>query len=595
MSRLNPDTRKTLARANHLANQGQIEAALAEIEKGLTQTPADLHLWGQRLFYLLADPDQSQAQIDAAFLAYGSVLKALPRAVLDIDLDPHRRLKIAYLSGHFCHHALARVTSCLFRFHDPRYFEITIYANQMERDSMTDWFEAHCEHFIAVSQFSDNELARRIQDDQIDILVDLAGHSDRHRLRVFSAKAAPIQMTAGLGLIASTGLETIDYRLVDQALLPFDSPASQAETPLYLSQLLHWDPLPVIQALPLQASAFLKRGQISFGSFNRSYKLNAEVRKCWAEILKQVPGSRLVFKCMHFDKPDIRQAFIDSFADLGIAADRLDFAGQTDAVGHVAYFSEADIALDPFPYQGGLSTFEALHMGLPVIAMDFAYGSRASLSILKAIGAEDWIAHSSAEYIAKAVNLAHKPRRLIHWRQNLRQSLQQSDLINGLAFTRELESAYRRVWRHHCQGKSPHEIGQSNGAQLQASSRDSDPLPALYQEQCLEQARLDFEMGRLGQSEDICNDLLSARDPLAEVFHLKGLLAFQAQHFEAAQTWLKQAIALAPQQAAFYVNLGHVLRAAGQTKAAHDLYQQAIQLKPELSHHFQAVGIEIVK
>ncbi len=594
MSRLSPETKLAIQQALEQANRGQIEAALQIIEKALIHAPQDLHLWGHRLFYLLADPNQTQASVSEAFLAYGKTLKPLEQLVLNPDKNPNRRLKIAYLSGHFCQHALARVTSSLFRFHDPQHFEITIYANQANRDPMTDWFEAHCDHFVEVSQFSDQALANRIRQDKIDILVDLAGHSDRHRLRVFTAKPAPVQITAGLGLVSTTGLEAIDYRLADRALIPNAASTPQAETTLYLSHLLHWDPLPVLQALPLQPPPFLEQGFITFGSSNRTYKLNQTVLTTWAEILKQVPGSKLSLKCMHFDNSDIKQSFIERFAQLGITAERLIFTGQTHTPAHVAHFSTYDIALDTFPYQGGLTTFEALHMGVPVIALDLAHGSRASLSILQALGAQDFIAQSTSEYIAKAVQLAQEPQILINWRQQLRQSLFKSGLFHGLHFTREVENAYRWVWQEYCQDHKPESPACTPDplAQAQVATGLSE-WPEHYQAECLEQARLDFEMGRFSHCEDICNQLLNQANPQAEVFHFKGLLAFQFNHFEAAQHLMLQAISLQPEDSTFYVNLGHVYREAGQAELAQKYYQEALRRNPDLSSHFQELEIEV--
>jgi predicted O-linked N-acetylglucosamine transferase (SPINDLY family) len=286
-----------------------------------------------------------------------------------------------------------------------------------------------------------------VRKDRIDILVDLSGHSDGHRLGVFGRKPAPIQAT-GWGLGTGNGMPMIDYLLSDTVSIPAEVRHLFAETVVDLPSSMTFEAPSYAPVGPLPA---LERGAVTFGCFNRLAKLSDQAMRVWAEILAAVPRSRLILKDPGLDDPLSRAAIGAAFAARGVGSTRLDMRGRTSHVEQLAHLGEVDIALDPFPQNGGISTWEALWMGCPTVTkLGTTIPGRASASILTSIGLSDWVVGDDAAYVALAVGWANDLLALSGRRKEIRRAIMESDAGNPDRYVRRVESAFRRIWEKWC-------------------------------------------------------------------------------------------------------------------------------------------------
>ena len=300
---------------------------------------------------------------------------------------------------------------------------------------------------------SDEELAERIRADGIDILVDLAGHTAKNRLRVFARKPAPVQVT-WLGYPNTTGLEAIDYRLVDAVTDPVgeaDAWASETLVRLEGGFLCYGGlkdaPEPTVPPC-------LKTGTVTFGSFNNPAKVSAATFDAWATLLSRLPQARLLLKGTPFADAATRALFLARLGERGVAAERIELvAWLPGAAAHLALYHRVDIALDPFPYNGTTTTCEALWMGVPVVTLrGDRHAGRVGASLLSQIGLTDLIANSVEEYVEIALALARNPGRLDELRRTLRPRMAASPLCDGRAFARKIEAAFRTMWQRVVRG-----------------------------------------------------------------------------------------------------------------------------------------------
>jgi predicted O-linked N-acetylglucosamine transferase (SPINDLY family) len=282
--------------------------------------------------------------------------------------------------------------------------------------------------------------------DRIDILVDLVGHMEGNRLLLCARKPAPIQVTAW-GEPTGTGLKTMDYLLADPILVPAVERPLLAERVVDLPNFLcYWRPHDLPEPGPLSA---LAKGYVTFGSFNRIAKIQAPVLRCWAAILSRLPDARLVLKINHPSPQSAREACLDPvFAEEGIDPARVTILGRGDRAEHFTAYQGIDIALDPFPHGGGMTTLDALWMGVPVVTWAGAtISSRLAAASLTALGLTDCIAPSIEAYVDLAVAKAADLVVLAALRKTLRPRLAQSVIGDCAAYARAVEAAYRDMWR----------------------------------------------------------------------------------------------------------------------------------------------------
>ena len=287
-------------------------------------------------------------------------------------------------------------------------------------------------------------------EDKIDILIDLAGHTAANRILVFARKPAPIQVS-WIGYLATTGLSTIDYRIVDS----YTDPIGKTEQ-FYTETLIRLPEnslcyLPDRDSPEIGPLPALSTGHITFGSFNNFAKITPEVFTLWARVLNELPESRLILKGISFSDETTCQYAINMFTQRGIAAERITLQSWDPSPKHLESYNQVDIGLDTFPFNGATTTCEAMWMGVPVITLaGAAYHSRAGISLLSNVGLQELIATTHDEYLGIAINLSSDIEKLQLLRTSLRDRMSHSPLTDAKRFTANLEMCYRKMWENWC-------------------------------------------------------------------------------------------------------------------------------------------------
>jgi predicted O-linked N-acetylglucosamine transferase (SPINDLY family) len=354
-------------------------------------------------------------------------------------------LKIGYVSADFRGHPVSCFIESLLRHHDRHRFEVHCFYSFPVRDVITERLAALVEHWHEIAGLSDEDVARRVRDNGIDILVDLGGHTLHNRLGVFARRPAPVQMT-WLGYLCTTGLRAIDYRLCDAYTdPPGEAESWQVETPLRLPHS-QWcfQPqvdLPSVSALPWQRNGFW-----TFGSFNQESKLNVPALRTWAKVLLGIPGSRLRLVGVTCDL--VEEMIRGVFAEHEVDASRIDIIGRLPIEQYFPAYAEVDIALDTFPYNGATTTCDALLMGVPVATVAGHRSiARGGVSLLTTMALTDWIAPSADALVDVIAAQVNDPQRLIALRQSLPDRMRASAVMDGAAFAQAVEARYEQVAR----------------------------------------------------------------------------------------------------------------------------------------------------
>jgi len=362
------------------------------------------------------------------------------------------RIKVGYVSPDFRNHPVGIFIRNSLRHSNTNAFDIYCYSNADTEDEITGEIKKFVTNFKKIGSLGHREVAEQIREDQIDILVDLAGHTHKSRLPAFAYKPAPIQITY-LGYPNTTGLKTMDYRITDR-YADVDAGTKYTEKLVFMPESFlsfgSFAAVPIVDRF-----AFEDNGYVTYGSFNNIRKLNRKTIEVWSAILLKDLKNKLVLKADGLEHEVVRNNIYSLFFDYGIAKDRLELVGSiADDQEHLAAYNKIDIALDTFPYNGTTTTCEALWMGVPVISLlGQLHAQRVSYSILKNIGVENTIAKTRDEYIDLATELANSPGELLRLKRSLREKMQNSILCDSGRFTRQLEDLYRQLWQHYCEDK----------------------------------------------------------------------------------------------------------------------------------------------
>jgi predicted O-linked N-acetylglucosamine transferase (SPINDLY family) len=336
--------------------------------------------------------------------------------------------------------------------HDRAKCHTVCYAQIAEPDEVTARFRSIAGAWRDTARMSDAAVADMIRNDAIDILIDLSGHSADNRLLVFAHKAAPVQMTF-LGYPATTGMTAIDYRLTDALADPADEYCSEQ---LIRLPRTAWCFTPLDEAPAVTESPATQNGFVTFGSFNNLAKINQPLIHTWAEILRLVPNSRLLVRAKGLASASRQQWLRETFHQAGVEPDRLELSGSVPWADRLTAYGRIDIALDTYPYHGTTTTCDALWMGVPVVAQaGKSHLSRVGVSLLSSVGHPQWIADGSKQYFTIAAGLAADVRRLSELRSSLRSQFKASPLFDSAAYARDVEAAYRTMWRAWCDQPSP--------------------------------------------------------------------------------------------------------------------------------------------
>jgi protein O-GlcNAc transferase len=470
--------------ANVLRKRGQLSEAVRQYRLALALTPGRAELWGNLAAALtdLARHDEAIAcHRRAAALAPADALlhsrllfdlhyshgddpellhaehqtwarrhvRAAPAAPFPNDPHPDRPLRVGYVSPDFRDHPVSRFFEPILDRADPGRTQAFLYSDVVEPDHVTDRLRARADAWRSVPGRSDEQLVELVREDRIDILVDLAGHMGAHRLTAFARRAAPVQMTY-LGYPDTTGVPAMDYRITDSR---HDPPGATER--YHAEQFLRLDPCcwcyrpdadAPADAGPLPARA---RGHVTFGVLNKSAKITAPVARLWARVLDATPGSRLM----------VLGSVVDELGELleenGVPRARVDFVPRLAPRDYLRLYADVDVALDTFPYNGHTTTCDALWMGVPTVTLaGRTHVSRAGLSVLRAVGLEEMVAHTPDGYVTIATRLAHDLSALASLRDALRGRVDDSPLRDEVGFAARLCGAYRATWRAWCAAAS---------------------------------------------------------------------------------------------------------------------------------------------
>lgn len=367
---------------------------------------------------------------------------------------PDRKLKIGYVSGDFRHHSAVTIFGAHILKHDLTQFDVIAYSNVAKGDPLTDQLRAGVTTWRDISVWGDDRLEAQIRADQIDILVDLSGHSAGNRLGVFARKPAPVQVTAW-GYITGTGLDAVDYIFVDRDTVHEDEHQWYAEEVYYLPRIVSYWPVDESVVGPVGPLPCLRNGYLTFGVMNRLGKMKRETIGLWVRILDQIPDAQLIVKAAGLDDVASRDWLTKVFADAGADLSRLEFRGVTPHAQHMQLYHEIDVCLDPYPDGGGVSTLESLWQGVPMVTLPYRQiASRLTTSFLNELGLPYLIASSTDEYVDTAVALNEQRQELARVRSLLREMMTASILTDHESYARHVEDAYRTMWRRWVDGRN---------------------------------------------------------------------------------------------------------------------------------------------
>lgn len=445
---MKPNQQTRLALAMVYATAGMPELALPIYEQMLAEEPAHPVAGANACFVqtlMTCTPKELREKRQGWYEA--NRFKG-PRAPHQNDKHPDRPLRIGYVSGDFKMHSASMIfKGPVLRPSDglQTYLYSTLPVD-IEKDQSTKEFHAFAgARWRDVTALSDEQLDAQIRQDQIDILVDLAGHTNGGRLTIFTRKPAPIQVTAW-GFAHGTGCPEIDYFFADPVAIRPDEREHYVEQIVDLPCIVSYSP-PPYDVKGTSTLPYFKNEFITFGSYARYEKMNEECLLMFAEILRQVPDSRLEFKDHGCRRPYSIKRIRGIMAD--IDPKRLLFSIATSHPEHMQAYQQADLILDPFPHSGGVVCLEQLYMGVPMITR---YGTQASgrtsSSVLTTMGRTEWIAHSKEQYVEKAVAMANDVKTLSRVRKTLRQQFMDSPVVQG--YPEKVEAAYRAMWRRYC-------------------------------------------------------------------------------------------------------------------------------------------------
>jgi protein O-GlcNAc transferase len=435
---------------NVLLVLGRTEEALRYYDEAISIRP-DSNLGSNKIFALLMDERQDAPAILAACRDWDARYAAgLGRNVRvhENDRSADRRLRIGYISADFRRHVVGWNLAPLLTNHDKSQVEVFCYSAFHQRDVLTERFMACADAWRDIVGIGNEQAAQMIREDRIDILVDLAVHSSGNRLLLFARKPAPVQVTY-LGYCGTTGLGAMGYRLSDIFIDPPGSDVSCYSERTIVLPRTYWcyepaGPYPEVGPLPARTA-----GHITFGSMNNSAKASHAARELWAKVLLAVPGSHLL---IHSHPGSHQESVLRQFVEAGVAADRIELVARQSWADYIQTYNRIDIALDSLPYNGGITSFDTLIMGVPVVTLRGRTSvGRAGCSILNNIGLKDLIATSAAEYVRIATKLAGDLPRLAELRAGMRKRMEGSPLRDAEGFARDVEAAYRRMWRQWCE------------------------------------------------------------------------------------------------------------------------------------------------
>lgn len=448
------------ALAKALSRQGRMAEALQAMQRAQEIDPRKKN---DDLFTLQYAEELTPREIaEAHFQAGREMAKVCAGAVPKFtnDLRTDRPLQIGFVTGDLVAHPVAYFMREVFAHLDPARFPLNVYFTKLvgQEDAVSDFFKSHAARWVNVSEIDDESLAAMIRRDRIDILLDLSGHTAHNRLPAFARKPAPVQVTY-LGHPNTSGLPTMDWRIVDRFTGPQSIEKYYTEKlwrmpdahcvyiPLVRNPALRHDPQYAVNDTPA-----LTNGYVTFGCCNNIAKISPGVVALWSRILHAVPSSHLLIEAPGLHQREFRRSVVARFEQHGVLADRLILLDR-DTKQQYKIYHRIDIALDPFPYNGGTTTCDLLWMGVPLVTLPGeSEVSRLGLSFVTNVGHPEWAASSQDDYVRIASALAADVQQLNRIRLRMRHNVEMSPLMDGRRFAEHLQEAFSEMWRMYVAG-----------------------------------------------------------------------------------------------------------------------------------------------
>jgi predicted O-linked N-acetylglucosamine transferase (SPINDLY family) len=432
---------------------GMLDESLANYRAALTLRPDYMEIRSGWLLALNYDGRLDPDTIAQEHHIWGKMyVPRFPPAPYKNTRDPDRRIKLAYVSPDFRRHPVGNFIEPSLESHNREQFEITLFSDVEARDVVTDRLEKLSERWVNVANDSYDDVYRKVRELEIDILVELAGHTARNRLPTLLQRAAPIQVTY-LGYPNTIGIPQIDYLITDAIVDP------PGEERLFTENLIRVDGCfscyrPRDDAPAVMPSPALEKGVVTFGSLHSLSKFTPPVIDLWCRVLHAVPNSKmLMFRTTLVNETAERVR--GEFAKRGIDPARIDLRGHVPPAGYLTTYYDIDITLDVIPWTGHTTACESMWMGVPVVThLGNRHAGRMVASVLHAVGHPEWIGNTLDEYVEIAARMAADVSSLANSRLKLRDEMAASKLCDGPAFTRQLEAVYRQMWRTWCEKES---------------------------------------------------------------------------------------------------------------------------------------------
>ncbi len=429
---------------------GRAEEAMAVFSRALSQDPANREASSNYLMATLYQPGASQRWIADQHFEVGQRYALNSASASRPEVSPLRsagaRLRVGFVSGDLRMHPVGLMMKSLLKPLVQCDLELFLYANNSRDDELTAELANSGAAWRPIRGMTDTQAADSIRSDSVDVLIDLSGHTAHNRLDVFALRPAPVQVS-WLGYGATTGLAMMDYVLVDPHCAEAADQQFYSECLAFLpdSRLLYPPPAQSPEVAPPPSE---QAGFVTFGCFNNVVKLNADVARAWAEILRALPSARLMLKGRQYHHASCQRYVARLLADAGVDLVRVLIEGHHSYADYLQAYARVDIALDPFPFPGGATSLDGLWMGVPVLTLcGEGMIARQGASILRNVGLEGWIAKDPVDYVAKAVAHAQEPDALVALRKTLRERLASSPLCQPEVFATAFADLLARIGR----------------------------------------------------------------------------------------------------------------------------------------------------
>lgn len=541
---------------NALAQAGRPREAVEQYWKAVKLKPDHYTAYVAALFHQHYDGTRTPHQNLAKAKQYGSALMANVRPYLHARPganDVHRRLRVGFVSGDLKRHPVSFFLESVLKHIDRDKVEPVAYSLSVHVDEVTERLKPLFENWQSLLGLTPQRAAEQVHQDGVDILIDLHGHTTNSGLPLFAWKPAPVQVN-WIGYFASTGLPTMDYMIGDRYTLPENEEDHFVEKPWRLPRgYLCFQP--PTDATVIETPPSTRGLPVTFGCFNNLHKMDDRVVVVWSTLLRTLPNARLFLKTKEFANDFRREEIAQCFETQGIDRDRLIMEGVSPRPEYLARYNQIDVVLDPFPYNGGTTTVEALWMGVPVVTL---HGDRfvahMGEGILNHLGHPEWVAASEEDYIAKAIALANNPALLTDIRSHLRGELLASPLCDGPGFAKQLGDAFVEMWQRHCE--------------------EAADAPARRIDEQMAQATSLQQSGDFESAVRIYFDVLRVQPNHVDANVNLGVLAIQQNRLSDSLPFFKTALEAAPKREDLWSIYIDTLRLLGHQAAADEALEQ---------------------